>query len=145
MYLGTCRGIDVYLGEFSETDIPDNVLFVDKRTHKLFYKGWEIGRLNKSRTSFETFDEEKFYNIQKCGSPFKKSEKPVQKMQEVKETASPISDVDKVLSSALLDREINGVPVYVGQRRELGVLDDSVFMGFDKRIEEILKGLKNAV
>ena len=65
MYLGTCRGIDVYLGEAAEMNITDNVLFVDKRTHNLFYKGWEIGRLNKSRTSFETFDEDKFYNIQK--------------------------------------------------------------------------------
>ena len=150
MYLGTCRGIDVHLVEFSQINRIDNVLFVDERTHKLFYKGWEIGRLNKNRTAFDAFDEDKFYNIQKYGSPAKGSEKPVKKesikkKQEVKETANSISDVDKVLSSALLDREVNGIPVYVGKRRELGVLDDSVFMDFDKRIEEILRGLKNAV
>lgn len=142
MYLGTCRGIDVHLVEFSQINRIDNVLFVDEITHKLFYKGWEIGRLNKSRTAFDAFDEDKFYNIQKYGSPAKKLEKSVKKEKKVEETANSIPDV---LSSALLDREVNGIPVYVGKRRELGVLDDSVFMDFDKRIEEILKGLKNAV
>ena len=121
--IGTSRDTKVYWVDNPEDyELYDDIV-IDRRTYIAYYKGYVVGNLAHGASSFQTFDEDKFYKLKKgtykervepvAEKPKKKEEKVVDPTDIVSVTIGSVKNFDNVFAdlSAELDKLMEGLTI----------------------------------
>lgn len=131
--IGTSRDTNVYFVDNPFSCAAQNIIAIERRTYKAYYKGYLVGSLAHNKGSFDTFDEDKFYKLQ-AGTYTEEKPKKEEKKR-VQEEKKPVPK--KVEESVSADDDL--VSIALGSVQTFG---DEVFAELKNSLDKMMEGMK---
>lgn len=130
--IGTSRDTNVYFVDNPFNYSAQDVIAIERRTYKAYYKGYLIGSMAHDKSRFDNFDDSKFYKLQAGTYTEEKPKKEEnKKVQEEKKPASK-----KVEESVPAD---DLVSIALGSVQTFG---DEVFAELKNSLDKMMEGMK---
>ena len=131
--IGTSRNTNVYFVDNPFNYAAQDIIVIERKTYKAYYKGYLVGSLAHNKGSFDTFDEDKFYKLQ-AGTyteekPKKEEKKPV---QEEKKKSVPKKVEETIPADDLVSIALGSVQTF----------GDEVFAELKNSLDKMMEGMK---
>lgn len=130
--IGTSRDTNVYFVDNPFNYSAQDVIAIERRTYKAYYKGYLIGSLAHDKSRFDTFDDSKFYRLQ--AGTYKEEKPKKEEKKKVQEEKKPASK--KVEESVPAD---DLVSIALGSVQTFG---DEVFAELKNSLDKMMEGMK---
>ena len=131
--IGTSRDTNVYFVDNPFSCATQNIIAIERRTYKAYYKGYLVGSMAHDKSRFDNFDDSKFYKLQ-AGTYTEEKPKKEEKKKVQEEEKKP--EPKKVEESIPAD---DLVSITLGSVQTFG---DEVFAELKNSLDKMMEGMK---